>query len=364
MNRTLASKIVESLSARRLPDAVYEEIKKFDIRDWRETLWWLSGTGLPHYFLARIRELGREDDIPPAILNWLVQNFNANQRRLEVMAEEFDVLTQHFCDAKLKYAALRGFELAPEYCSDLSLRTWYAHEYFVPLEMLPDARRVVETAGYPFRRAGARGELYFAVPAMHTPSTVEETYTATFPRMVVLHRQIWDREGTGIDLNVPEDLFQRLVAHHSYGLSFPTLADDDLLAVTLIDTFARVLSYWCKLSWFLEISNILRLRQSDVRFWEKFYERTTHYNELPQIADFVFLLCSIVFDVDLPECVRSKVSLLKPALAIWLQHYGRDWALSKYPGSKLSLLAQGEFISDRAKWKKIRRRRLFPFLPA
>lgn len=363
MNRALASKIVESLSSRS-PDEVYEEIKKFDIGEWRETLWWLSGSGLPHYFLDRTRQLGREDDLPPAILNWLAQNFNANQSRLEVMAQEFDTLNRSFCEAQLKYAVLRGFELAPEYCSSLSLRTWYTHEYFVPLETLPEASRIVEKAGYPFRRAGSRGERYFAVPAMQTPSTVEETYTANFPRMVVLHSQIWDRESTGIDVKAPEDLFQRLVTHHSYGLSFSTLANDDLLAVTLIDAFARVLSYWCKLSWFLEISNILRLRQSDVRFWEEFYERIAHYKELSQIADFVFLLCSNIFDIDLPERVRCEVSVLKPALAVWLQHYGRDWALSKYPGSKLSLLAQGEFISDRAKWKKIRRRRLFPFLPA
>jgi len=75
------------------------------------------------------------------------------------------------------------------------------------------------------------------------------------------------------------------------------------------------------------------------------------------------LLCSTLFEVDLPEVIRARASQLKPALVLWIHRYGKQWALSKYPGSKLSLLVQHELIGDRETWKEIRRRRLFPFLP-
>ena len=338
-------------------------MKTFGGRDWQKTLWWLSGSGLPHYFLARLRRVHREYVLPPAILCNLSQNFCANQLRVKVMAEEFVTLNRRLNEGGVPYAAMRGFELAPEYCPVLSLRTWYAHEYFVPDDAVREASKILEQAGYPFRRTGPRGELIFSVDGLQTPSRLEDTYTAAFPRMVVLHWQVWDRNGTGINVTQPIDVLQRLVTHRSQGGSFPTLSENDLLAFTLMDTFVRVLGYWCKLSWFFELSNFLQVRYADANFWEGFYARIAEYGKLPEIADFVFLLCSNLFEVELPEAVGMRVSGLKPALILWTHRYGKEWALSKYPGSKLSLLVQHEMIDDRETWKGIRRRKLLPFLP-
>jgi len=362
LNRVLASKIVESLSAQYVPDAVYEDMREFGIAEWQETLWWLSGSGLPHYFVARLQQSCREKILPSDIHATLSGNFLANHQRVDTMAAEFENLTRRLCEAGVNCAAVRGFELAPEYCPNLWLRTWYAHEYIISAEQLRYASRIVEEAGYPFRRSGSRGELYFAVPEMQTPSKVEDAYRAAFPRMVVLHCQIWDQDSTGINIPVPDNLLRRVVTRRSLGISFPTLSDEDLLAFTLIDTFARVLSYWCKLSWLFEISHYLQMRHSDERFWETFYGRIADWGKLPEISDFVFLLCANIFGVALPEYVRYRVSGLNPALALWTRHYGIQWALAKYPGSKLSLLVQRELVSDRGTWNRLRRRKLFPFL--
>ena len=338
-------------------------MKTFTRREWQKTLWWLSGSGLPHYFLARLRRAHHEDVLPPAILSNLSQNFCANQLRVKVMAEEFATLNRRLNEGGIPYAAVRGFELAPEYCPDLSLRTWYAHEYLIPTEAVRDASTILEQSGYPFRRIGPRGELTFAVDALQQRWRVEDTYTAALPRMVVLHWQVWDRDGTGINVTSPTDELQRFVTRHSHGALFSALSDDDLLAFTLMDMFVRVLGYWCKLSWFLELSNFLQVRHADANFWEAFYTRIAEYGKLPEIADFVFLLSSKLFDVALPEAIRARACKLKPALVLWIQRYGKEWALSKYPGSKLSLLVQNELIADRETWKEIRRRKLFPFLP-
>ena len=344
-------------------EAVYDEMRGFNTAEWQQTLWWLSGSGLPHYFLARLQHSYRESVLPLAIHVNLSRFFSANQQRVDTMAEEFASLTSRLSDAGINCATVRGFELASEYCSNLWLRTWYTHEYVVSVEQVKFASRVVEEAGFPFRRCGFRGELYFAVPEMQEPSKLEEAYSAAFPRMVVLHSQMWDRHGTGIDVTVPGDLLQRSVTRRVHGMSFATLADDDLLAVTLMDTFNRVLTYWCKLSWLLEISHFLKVRHSEDIFWENFYRRIADWAKLPQIADFLFSLCSSVFGVALPKVVRYRVSELSPALALWTRHYGKQWALAEYPGSKLSLLVQRELISDRAMWKRTSRQRLFPLMP-
>lgn len=345
-------------------ETVYEEMKQFNATEWQQTLWWLSGSGLPHYFLARLQHSYRETVLPPAIHESLTQNFSANQQRVDAMAEEFANLARRLGEAGVNCACVRGFELAPEYCSNLWLRTWYTHEYVVSSEQLGSARRVVEQAGYPFRRRGSRGELLFALTDMQQPSKLEEAYSAAFPRMVVLHSQLWDRHGTGIDVTVPGHLLQRAVTRRAHGMFFTTLADDDLLAVTLIDTFARVLTYWCKLSWLLEIAHFLEVRHSEDMFWESFYKRTADWGKLSQIADFLFSLSSSVFGVTLPEVVQYRASELSPALALWTRHYGKQWALAEYPGSKLSLFVQRELVSDRSAWKRMSRQRLFPLMPA
>jgi hypothetical protein len=361
LNQALATNIVDSLCITQSTQSSFDGLKGFGQRAWQGTLFWLSGSGLPHHLLMRLREFDYESVLPPEILGNLSRNFAENQRRIEVLAEEFNNLNNRLFDAEVEFAAVRGFELSPDYCADLSLRTWYTHEYLVPMESIPRARKTVEQAGFPFRQTGPRGELCFAVPAMQPPRRVEDTYKASFPRMVVLHYRMWNGGDSKISVFPPEDTLRRTRALRWKGISFPTLAEDDLLIFLVADTFARVLSYWCKLSWFYEIANFLRVKSSEADFWARFYSRINGCGKLPELAGVVFLLASHLFKVELPTAIRSQISNLPQPLSAWVDHYGRQWALAKYPGSKLSLLLHGELVEDRAIWEEFRRHRLFPF---
>ena len=161
---------------------------------------------------------------------------------------------------------------------------------------------------------------------------------------------------------LPHDLLRRVVTRRSYGISFPSFADEDLLAVTLMDTFARVVNYWRKLSWLLEIAYFIQLRNTDDDFWEIFYRRIADSGKLPDIADLVFSFCASIFGVNLPEPLLYRISRSNPALRLWARHYGKKWALAEYPGSKLSLLVQSELIHDQLSWKRLKQRKLFPLL--
>jgi len=68
--------------------------------------------------------------------------------------------------------------------------------------------------------------------------------------------------------------------------------------------------------------------------------------------------------VDVPTAVQLRAANLSATLKAWVEIYGRQWALAKYPGSKLSLLIQEELVDDLETWKDVRRHSLFPFLPS
>jgi len=115
LNRALAKFIVDCLRMIGSPQEPLAEIQQFSRRDWDRTAFWLNGSGLAHYFLRRVRELQSEGAVPSEVLARLARNLTVNQCRLEVMAGEFNDLNHRLSDASLSYAAVKGFDLAPDY---------------------------------------------------------------------------------------------------------------------------------------------------------------------------------------------------------------------------------------------------------
>jgi len=359
LNPALASAIVDCLRADRFPDNTLSEIKQFSRREWNRTLFWLNGSGLSHYFLTRLLDSGSERAVPPEIVAYLARNFAQNQRRVDAMGREFAYLNQRLTDAGVEFAAVKGFELAPDYCPNLSLRSWYSHDYLVSHACFPHAGRVLEQAGYSIRRRGAKGEVVFSIQPLVTPAHMETCYTEEFPRMVVLHQSMWSSEHSKVRVSPPPDALLRRHQRSWQNISFSALADEDALVFLTLDTFEHVLGYWCKLSWFFEIANFLRIKAQDPEFWQRFYNRIDQSGKLPEIAGLVFLLASRLFHVELPSAIRLQVSNLRRPLAMWVEHYGWKWAGAKYPGSKLSLFLQRELIDDPVAWEELSQQRLF-----
>ena len=360
MNRALARCIVDCLRMTGSPQEHLAEIQHFSRRDWDRTVFWLNGSGLAHYFLLRLRELQAEGAVPSEVLGRLAHNFAANQCRLEVMAGEFNDLNHRLSGASLSYVAVKGFDLAPDYCPNLSLRTWYSHEYLLPLGCFGRAQEVLEKAGYRLRAIGVRGEGVFSVQPLRTPAHPDECYTAGFKRLVVLQHRMWNADYSKVNVSPPADVLKRLRIANWQNVSFPVLADEDALILSVLDTFEHILNYWCKLSWLFEIAYLLQGRSADSTFWQRFYDRIEHCGKLPEIAGAVFLLALRFFRLEAPPAVRLRLSDLPCSLRIWVDHYGWEWASAKYPGSKLCLFLHRELIQNQAAWREVRRRRLFP----
>jgi hypothetical protein len=145
------------------------------------------------------------------------------------------------------------------------------------------------------------------------------------------------------------------------GLRFYSLSEEDELIFQVLHAFRHILECWCRLYSFLEIAYFLEHRRADSVFWQRFGERIRISPLLPEMVGVVFSLAAGLFGAAVPNAIDADVIRTKPdSLALWVNRYGYDSALSNFAGNKYSLLLYREFVPDDATWREIRRRRLFP----
>ncbi len=364
MKRVLAQEIVGCLRVSGSPDANVARLRTFTRADWELALPWLDSSGLALYFWHHQKEIGADSVLPPEIKSRLARNLKDNHARVAQMAEECGLLNRFFEDAGVDYALLKGFAMIPDYCPGASLRTQYDYDYLVRPRSLRRADQALRAAGY--LRKDHKEEypaLYFQ-PA-HPPLLSlrqDDLYSAHLCRSVELHVKLWEGEREQICFALPEDLLDRAFMRTSHGLRFFALADEDALIFQVLHTLRHILNNWCRLSIFYEIAHFLQNRSSDHVLWERFRARIEDRPGLPLAAGVVFSLTASLFGVEIPAAIKSwTTQALTPALALWVERYGRDSALENFRGDKFSLFLHREFVQDLSAWRDIRRRRLFPF---
>lgn len=363
MNRALARCIVGSLRATGPCEEFLARLGTFTGSDWERTLPWLDDSGLALYLLERVDQRGAHDALPGPIRTRLERNLASNRQRLAAMQREFAFLNGRFEDAGVVFAALKGFTLIPDFCPDASLRLQYDYDYLVSPECESMARRVLGMAGYSHKTHStgheAEGESQFASAPVSLPAKDEDFYAAALPRRVELHLGLWEPRGEGVFPGVPGDILDRRRLVEWQSMRFPVLADDDALLSQVLHAFMHMLSYWCRLSCFLEITYFLAQRYSDTSFWDRFRCRVKDCRFLPEISGLVFSMATILFGAPVPDEVTqwSARSLVSP---LWVREYGEPWAMASFPGSKLTLFMHAEFVEDPRVWKNVRRSRLLP----
>jgi len=366
MNRALAQCVVESLRVTGPFEEPLVRLGTFSRRDWQQTLPWLDDGGLALYLLDRVNGSGLREVLPIEIEARLGRNLDSNRRRLAEMKEEFESLNRRFEAAGVEYAVLKGFALIPDYCPDAVLRSQYDYDYLVPAGSLEKAQQALEAAGYSKKVKSPgfekMGESLFAAEPLSLPAPDENFYSANIPRTVELHLSLWESDRDKIGLKSPADALDRKSLANCECLRFPVLADDDTLVFQALHAFQHILTYWCRPSCFLEIAYFIAQRRSDAAFWERFRSRLEGGRYLVEVVGLVFAMTALLFKAPIPTEVRAwTTENLSAAVSLWVQRHGRNWALARFPGSKLSLLVHREFIEDRDVWKEIRRSRLFPW---
>jgi hypothetical protein len=367
MNRALAQGIVRALGVTGVPRDRLRAVQGFNAADWQRTLAWLDDSALGLYLLDAVERAGAGGPggtLPAAIRTRLAQNLESNRLRLAAMKGEFRALNWHLDAAGAEYAVLKGFALVPDYCPDAALRSQYDYDYLVSPRTAASAEAALENLGY-CRKVQSPGHEPEGVSLMAPrplgpPAADGGFYSASLARGVELHTKLWEYDADGVRVETPPDVLERRQPAAWEGLSFPALDGTDALLFQVLHAFHHLLDHWCRLSCFLEIARFLDRRHADSDFWERFRARVQPLGYAPEVTGLVLAMAGSLFDAPLPREV-SRWAAPPPAVSLWVQHYGLDWALAPFPGSKLSLFVHAAFVEDAHTWRRIRRARLFPW---
>ena len=332
-------------------------------RQWDRVLDWLDLSGLALLFWSRLEDAGAEGAVPGEVGEELARSLDDHRQRITSMTAEFNAINQCFERAGIRYAALKGFALIPDYCPDAALRTTYDHDYLVSPDNVDRAEQALAAAGWVRKQERVDHPLvYFhAASPVWSPIERDDLYSPSFPRTIELHHCLWESEGLGICADLPEDMLASSRVRSGQGLRFSVLAEEDELMFQVLHAFRHILYNWCRLCSLRDVAYFLENRSWDAAFWERFSNRISGREPLPEITGVVFLLATELFGASIPPRIGAEtVETLPRALALWVEQYGRDSALDNFSRNKFGLFLHREFVHDPAVWRRVRRKLLFP----
>jgi hypothetical protein len=354
MNRKLAEAIIGCLQ---MSGASYDfgQLARFSLRDWEETMGWIDRAGLTLYLLERLKACRTTEVLPPRVLARFERNLADNSCRVDHLLYETGCINEKLDQAGVQYVVIKGFSLWPEFCSDPYLRTQCDLDYLVARHSLRSAQNVLLELGYEGRsRRFDSQQFAFERPLRRVPSQFDSPYKLQTTPMVELHVGIWEDMTHHVPLEEPAFVLNSPKLKEWGGLRFPVLSDEDALLLQVLHAFQHMLSYWVKLSWLLEIGRFMEKRWRDSLFWEQFSQRLEGAPQLVEFSTIALELSANVFSAPMPEIAQHWRKFLRPSARLWLDNYGRRWALGEspphkskvFPDSKLSLFISGEYIPD------------------
>jgi hypothetical protein len=368
VRRKLAESVVDFLSFSGNPVDRLDALTGFHRRDWEQTLIWLHDAGLALYFLQELKNSNAAGILPRLILSRLEENLAANQRRVAFMARQFDFLNQEFNAAGVRYAAVKGFSLVPQFCPNASLRHQGDLDYLVDRQSLPLAQRVLQEVGYSLRKYSAN-ELVYMTPSAGLPPPDDEQYDAHAPYAVELRLAFWDNEMHGVPLREPEFSVDNVRTHRWQGLVFRALPEEDVFLLQVIHAFNHILTGWVRVSWLYEIGYFLNQRSTDTLLWERIEHRIGRDPLLREIVVVVAELSVHLFQAPFPSTSTIRAEELRPAVRIWIQNYSRSWVFAKNQAAQISLFSVAklilflhqQFLPDASARRHLTRSRMLPW---
>lgn len=363
MNRRLALQIIECLGVAEPAESGFAALETWDRRNWSAALPWLHTSGLALPLLRTLRNHGSERILPSDVRTRLDRNQADNQVRVDRIAEEFSALNRCFESAGIRYAALKGFALIPDYSPDASLRAQADFDYLVAPESLAHAERALRAAGY-LRRNPDNGNVhvfFHSARPLRIPASDDDLYSPAFPRRLELHTSLWNPGPEVIRAKSLQTALDRTQQREWQGLRFLALADEDAFAFQILHALRHIFDFWCRLSLLLEIAYFLQRRAHVAEFWSRFVSRASGDPGLPEATGVVLPLASELFGASVPAALDGWLRDGTPRpVKLWAERYGRDSALGNFMENKFSLFLLREFIPDAGAWRKVWRRRLFP----
>jgi hypothetical protein len=368
MNRKLAEAIIGCLQ---LSGASYDfgQMARFSPLDWERTTGWIDRAGLTLYLFERLRAWGATGVLPLRVLARFERNLADNRCRVDHLLHETGCINEKLNQAGVQYVVIKGFSLWPEFCTNPYLRTQCDLDYMVARQSLRSAQNVLLEIGYERRGRSDLQEFAFERPLQRVPTQFDSPYKVATTPMVELHVGIWEDMTHHVPLEEPAFVLDSHKLKEWGGLRFPVLSEEDALLLQLLHAFQHMVSYWVKPSWLLEIGRFMEKRWRDSLFWNKFSQRLEAAPRLAEFSTIALELSANVFSAPMPEVAKHWRQFLRPSARLWLDNYGRSWALGErpphkskvFPDSKLPLFMIGEYIPDRRTSRDSLRHGLIPW---
>lgn len=356
MNHALAETVLSVLSSPE-PQRAASGLRRFGERDWQRTMFWLDASGLALYFLHALRECLAEDVLPVSVVSRLRQNSADNASRTQAMLAEFKLVNRALSAAGIRFAALKGFTLVPEYCADPALRLQVDLDYLVAADQMGAVTTAVRPLAYECVSA-----LPFERKFVTRPGTLrrhEDLYKPPVSKTLEFHFRLFDRPE--FDLVTPDDALERARWAMCIGTPVHVLDDQDLFLHEALHAFQDVFLFSIRLSLLLEIATTVRTRREQHDFWDGLRERTKTWD--PRVGAMIGLVLALareMFACDIPPALRTwTVDRCSPVIRAWVREYGRKWAMQAFPGNKLSLLVTRELM-DHKSWRAYARASILP----
>jgi hypothetical protein len=326
----------------------------------RGLLRWLDQSGLALYLLNHLQQHGVVRHIPVEFREALERRLKANRERTVEMLQEFGRIVESFQANGVRFCALKGFTLIPEFCPTPHLRHQTDFDFLVAPESVEPAGRALAYFGYARQESQQTDEVTFATPLDHLPSSSDDIYAV--PR----HREIdflttMRQVAHGVSINAPSDYLDRIQSQNLEGISFPTLLTEDMFCVQVMHTFKHLLGSWVRLSWLLEISSFIDRHGNDTNLWQAIIGRMGRDLNARNAAGLILCLANRVFPCSIPPLVADWcLRPLSPRIQTWVAQFGMKVALSDLEGAKVTLFVHREFVDDPDSWNSYVRSRIFP----
>jgi Uncharacterised nucleotidyltransferase len=351
-SRRLAEAVVAMLSQEK-SSVASALLHSFSLSDWERSYYWLDASGVALYFLEAITQQHLESLIPVSVLNRLEQNQADNKRRSADLFEEFIKINEAFRGSGVRYVALKGFALSPDYCRDLTRRYQLDLDFLISPTDDSKCRDVMEQMGYRLKGVGDYVAEFQA--GEDRPPALHRLYKPRSERSVELHLAISQVKIFGTD-----ELIDRSESRSSSGYAFPVLASRDMFLAQAFHLLRHIRGEWTRLSWLREFRHFVRGRCDDVSFWRDVREHAQESESSVAIGIVTMLTTELFGEFAPRELIEWTVDTLPTRVRMWINQYGRQAMLAEFPGTKLYLLLEQELASDTTARRHARRRKLLP----
>jgi hypothetical protein len=304
---------------------VAASLSRFAERSWRRELKWLDVSGLALYLFDHLRDLGREEMLPSAILARLQWNLADNRIRTAAMLAEALGINRGLERAGVSYANLKGVTLSPESVPDPSLRLQLDLDLLILESDADKARGVLEGMGYALHcKSGRTWE--FKAGGSELPS-LKDLYKAKPQRAVELH------------LAPASGLLERVVRREFMHVELPALSPVDIYLRQAEHLFKHLCGASTRAAWVLEARRHMLARAADDAFWHSVRDRLQGEPQLALPVSVVALLVEEIFGDVLPTYLNRAIEEnVSPGVRVWVERYGRRVLLSGAYGTKHYLL--------------------------